>query len=95
MIYQIEIKHSAKKELAQLPRDIGENVVHAIAALGKNPRPYGYKKITGSQYSYRIRVGDYRVIYSIFEQQLIIEVVKIGNRKNVYGNKKDRNKRFA
>jgi mRNA interferase RelE/StbE len=62
MIYQIEIKPSAKKELAQLPRDIGENVVHAVAALRENPRPHGYKKITGSQYSYRIRVGDYRVI---------------------------------
>ena len=49
----------------------------------------------GSQQSYRIRVGNYRVVYSLFEQQLIIEVVKIGDRKDIYGNKKDRNKRFV
>lgn len=94
MTYHIEFKPSAKKELAQLPRDTGENVVRAIASLAKNPRPHGYKKLTGSQHSYRIRVGDYRVVYSLFEQQLIIEIVKIGNRKDVYGNKKDRTKRF-
>ncbi|GDX84259.1 plasmid stabilization system [Methylococcaceae bacterium] len=94
MSYRIEIKPSAKKELAQLPREIGESVVKAIAALAENPRPHGYKKLTGSQQSYRIRVGNYRVVYSLFEQQLMIEIVKIGDRKDVYGNKKDRSKRF-
>ncbi len=92
MKYRIEIKPSAKKELAGLSREIGENVVKSIAALAENPRPHGYKKLTGSQQSYRIRVGSYRVVYSLFEQQLI---VKIGDRKDVYGNKKDRNKRFV
>ena len=92
MTYRIEIKSSAKKELAQLPREIGENVVREIARLATNPRPNGCKKLTGSQHSYRIRVGNYRVVYSLFEQKLIIEIVKIGNRKDVYGNKKDRKK---
>ena len=95
MTYRVEIKPSAKKELAQLPHEIGETVVREIAALAINPRPHGYKKLTGSQHSYRIRVGNYRVVYSLFEQKLIIEIIKIGNRKDVYGNKKDRNKRFV
>lgn len=95
MKYRIEIKPSAKKELAQLPRETGENVVKAITALAENPRPHGYKKLTGSQQSYRIRVGNYRVVYSLFEKQLIIEIIKIGDRKDVYGNKKDRNKQFV
>ncbi len=82
--YSIEFKQSAKKELAQLPRPIAEKVAERIKALADNPRPDGCKNLSGSTYSYRIRINDYRVVYSIIDQCLIIQVIKIGHRKDVY-----------
>lgn len=82
--YSIEFKQSAKKELAQLPRPIAEKVAERIKALADNPRPDGCKKLSGSTYSYRIRINEYRVVYSIIDQCLVIQVIKIGHRKDVY-----------
>jgi mRNA interferase RelE/StbE len=82
--YQIEIKKTAKKELAQLPRLIAEKIAAAIKTLADNPRPDGCKKLKGAESVYRIRINDYRVVYSIVDQYLIIQVIKIGHRKDVY-----------
>ena len=71
-VYRIEIKQSAKKELAQLPKPTAKKVAMKIKALGDNPRPNGCKKLVGTEHSYRIRINDYRVVYSIFDQELII-----------------------
>jgi len=76
--YRIEFKQTAKKELAQLPRPIAEKVAERIKALAENPRPDGCKKLPG------IRINDYRVVYSIVDQRLIIQVIKIGHRKDIY-----------
>jgi mRNA interferase RelE/StbE len=84
MTYQIEFKTRAKKELARVPKEFAQKIIVEIASLAQNPRPNGCKKLVGAEYTYRIRVGDYRVIYTLFEQQLIIEVIKIGHRKEVY-----------
>ena len=83
-IYRTEFKQTAKKELGQLPRPIALKVVERIKALANNPRPDVCKKLTGSAYSYRIRINDYRVVYSITDQCLIIQVIKIGHRKDIY-----------
>jgi len=82
--YRIEFKQTAKKELAQLPRPIAKKVAERIKALAENPRPDGCKKLPGSAYSYQIRINDYRVVYSIVDQRLIIQVIKIGHRKDIY-----------
>lgn len=84
MRYSIEFKQSAKKELAQLPRPMAEKVLERICSLADNPRPDGCKKLAGSAHSYRIRINDYRVVYTIIDKQLIIQVIKIGHRKNIY-----------
>jgi mRNA interferase RelE/StbE len=84
MTYQIEFKARAKKELARVPREFAKKIIVEIAALALNPRPNGSKKLVGAEHTYRIRVGNYRVLYSVLEQQLIIEVIKIGHRKEVY-----------
>lgn len=83
-IYAIEIKRSAQKELSQLPKSIAEKIVSQIRMLADNPRPSGCKKLVGTEYSYRIRVNDYRVVYSVLDSRLIIQVIKIGHRKDVY-----------
>ena len=55
----------------------------AIAGLSQNPRPYGYKKLKGEE-AYRIRVGDYRIIYEIDNDKIIVTVVSVGHRKEIY-----------
>ncbi|WP_445367107.1 type II toxin-antitoxin system RelE family toxin [Methylomonas sp. BW4-1] len=82
--YAVEIKRSAQKELSQLPKAVAEKVVTQIRALADDPRPNGCKKLVGTEHSYRIRVNDYRVVYSVLDSRLIIQVIKIGHRKDVY-----------
>lgn len=82
--YQIEWKNSAYKELQKLPRPIITKVVAVVADLSNDPYPSGVKKLIGSERSYRIRVGDYRIVYEIIENKLIIEIVRVRHRKDVY-----------
>ena len=82
--YKIEIKPSAEKELEKLPRQIIPKVVATIKALAENPYPYGVKKLAGFEHTYRIRIGDYRILYDIFEKKLVIEVIRIRHRKDAY-----------
>jgi mRNA interferase RelE/StbE len=84
MTYEIEIKSSAQKELTKLPRSIANKVIQNIRELANDPRPSGCKKLVGTEYAYRIRINNYRVVYSIFDQQLVIQVIKIAHRKEVY-----------
>lgn len=82
MDYQVEIKRSAAKEIAALPRRDQRRVVSAIAALANNPRPETARKLTDN--AYRLRVGDYRIVYQIFDDILTVIVVRAGHRKDVY-----------
>jgi mRNA interferase RelE/StbE len=82
--YKVEWKNSAYKELQKLPRPTIARVVAAVSELSEEPFPHGVKKLVGSEYSYRIRVGDYRVVYEVFRYKLIIEIVRIRHRKDVY-----------
>ncbi len=82
--YRIEWKNSAYKELQKLPRPIITKVVAAVADLSNDPYPSGVKKLVGSERSYRIRVGDYRIVYEIIENKLTIEIVRVRHRKDVY-----------
>ena len=84
MSYHIKIKKSARHELASLPRPDRRRVARAISALADDPRPRGARKIVATDDSYRIHVGDYRIVYEIQEDVLLILIVKIGNRKDIY-----------
>ena len=84
MRYCIEIKKSAQKEIARLPRRERRRVLGAIAALAYEPRPQEVRKIVGAEEAYRIRVGDYRVVYQIAKRVLIVFVIRVGHRKDVY-----------
>lgn len=84
MSYQVEIKKVAVKFLKQIPEKISNKILLEIDALAENPYPPGYKKLKDTDNEYRIRIGDYRVIYSIYNEKLIIEIIKIGHRKDVY-----------
>jgi mRNA interferase RelE/StbE len=82
--YQIEIKPSASKELEKLPRQMVVRIVAAVRQLADNPYPQGVRKLTGFDRTYRIRVGDYRVLYDVYENILVIEIIRIRHRKDVY-----------
>ena len=80
---EVRLKRSAEKELRALPRVDLTRVVDPIAALAAEPRPPGGEKLSGSE-KYRIRQGDYRIVYSVDDRALRVEVVKIGHRREVY-----------
>ena len=82
--YEIEWRHSTKKDLRKISQDQVLKIVTSVEMLSDNPRPHGSIKLTGSDCAYRIRVGDYRVIYEVYDEKVIIEVVKIGHRREVY-----------
>ncbi len=81
--YEIEITRSAERQLKRLPPDDQQRVVAAILPLSDNPFPRGSRKLSGYDDVFRIRVGTYRVLYSVSEKKLIIIMLKIGHRKNV------------
>ena len=82
--YNIEISRTAEKQLKQLGRDDQRRVARAILALVDDPRPQGSRKLTGYDDVFRIRVGRYRVLYSVSGKKLVIIILKIGHRKDVY-----------
>ena len=82
--YKLRIKKSAVKELEAISRKSDrQRIATRIESLAQNPRPPGCKKLSGSD-RYRIRQGDFRIVYSVEDDELVIYVVKIGNRKSVY-----------
>ncbi len=83
MTYSIDILRVAQKQLARIDRAQQQRIIAAIRELAADPRPSGCKKLSGRS-AWRIRIGPYRVIYEIHDQRLLVLIVAIGNRKNVY-----------
>ena len=82
-MYQLVIDRYAQKQLGKISAPHFNRIIKAIYALVENPRPVGYRKLTGRP-GYRIRIGDYRVIYNIEDKMLIVFVIDIGHRKKIY-----------
>jgi mRNA interferase RelE/StbE len=83
--YKLVIKKSAARELQDIPgKKDRQRLVERIQALADNPRPAGAEKLSGMRDKYRIRQGNYRVLYEIEDEVLIVYVVRIGDRKDVY-----------
>ena len=83
-IYEIKFESAAGKELSKLPNAHQLSIVEKIKALKYEPRPHGCKKLKGHNRMYRIRIGNYRVIYDIYDNVLTVLVLHIGHRKDVY-----------
>lgn len=82
--YKIEFKKSAEKDLAKLPREILPRIIKAIRNLEQDPFPHGVKKLRNYEKSYRIRISNYRILYTVYKKVLIIEIIQIGHRKEIY-----------
>jgi mRNA interferase RelE/StbE len=81
--YEICFKESVEKDFHAIPKKDLRKIIDRIEALSKDPRPPSHEKLTGQE-RYRIRQGQYRIIYSIQDKELTIWVVKVGHRKDVY-----------
>lgn len=81
--YNVLIRRSAAKEIEALPPKDRRRVVAKIQGLADNPRPPGCEKLSGAD-KYRLRQGNYRILYEIVDRDLIITVVKVGHRRDVY-----------
>lgn len=84
MPYRVLITKKADRQFQDIPRHLQEAVDKRIQSLGNDPRPYGSIKLRGMSGHYRVRQGDYRIIYEIDDEMKIVSVVKIGDRKDVY-----------
>jgi mRNA interferase RelE/StbE len=84
MAFEVILKPSAKRTLDGLSKQIKERIIGALDRLAENPRHHGVTKLEAEADLYRVRVGNYRVIYSIEDQQLVVLVLKIGHRREVY-----------
>jgi len=82
--YSVRLKRSAEKDLRRIDKSRVPNIVAALQSLEINPRPDGCRKLVGSINSYRIRVGDYRVVYLIEDVICVVEVERVRHRKDVY-----------
>ncbi len=82
--YRVEIRKSVLRELRRLDTRMLPAIIAALDALAVEPRPLGVKKLVGSKSTYRIRVGDYRIIYEINDGTLTVTVVRAAHRKDAY-----------
>lgn len=83
MTYRVEIMRSAAKELQRIHPDDRERIIAALQSLTNDPRPSGSKKLTNRP-AWRIRIGSYRVIYEIHDQELMVLIVAAGKRSEIY-----------
>lgn len=86
-MYKIQYRRSVEKQLRKLSPSVRKQVFKRINILATNPRPDGVTKLQGGDSAYRIRLGDYRIIYQIIDDKLIVEVIRIGHRSDVYRTK--------
>lgn len=84
MSYRVEFTTAAARQLKKLPRQARDRVLSGVEGLAEDPRPHGAKKLVGEDTAWRIRVGDYRVIYDVFDTELTVTVVRAGHRRDVY-----------
>ena len=83
--YRVVIKPSASKEIDAVgQKKDRQRIVLRIQSLGENPRPFGCEKLSGQLDRYRVREGNYRILHSIDDEKLLIDVTKVGHRKDVY-----------
>ena len=84
MIYKVKISRRARKELKKFPKNIEKKLIIKAFSLGENPRPPGSIKLANTQHTYRIRIGVYRLIYEIQEEKILILVLRMGHRRDIY-----------
>jgi len=83
-VYRVELSRAAEKAIRGLERKMQVRIASRIRQLGENPRPHDAKKLRGEQGVYRVREGDYRILYEIFDKKLLIYLLQVGHRREIY-----------
>ena len=83
-MYRVKVGKKAKKFIRSKTKKIQRQIINHLRQLGENPRPENREPIKGAKDVYRIRTGDYRIIYQVREKELVVLVVRIGDRKDMY-----------
>ena len=83
-MYRVLLERGAEKDLSRLSFEIHDRVIAAIRALANNPRPPGCRKLAGTKNDWRVRVGDYRVVYEIADQHRVVRINRVRHRREVY-----------
>lgn len=83
-MYEVYLERAAERDLKRLPAEAFHRIISSIRTLSENPRPPGCRKVTGSENDWRIRIGDYRVIYEIDEGEKAVKVFRIRHRREAY-----------
>lgn len=83
-MYEIEISRTAEKQLKKLNSNLQRKISAVILSLSIEPRPYGCKKLSGFEALYRVRCGDYRIIYEVIDKKVTVTILKLGHRKDIY-----------
>ncbi len=84
MALRVEWKKSTKKDLRKLPAGVVDRVIAAVEALVDEPFPPGVEKLAGTEHAYRVRLGDYRIVYEVLAAAELIEIQRVRHRKDVY-----------
>lgn len=82
--YEVELTSAAARAFKKLPMDVAQRLKPAFLALADNPRPQGVAKLAGEENAWRIRIGDYRILYRIYDKVLLVLVVEIIHRREAY-----------
>ena len=82
--FNLQWRKSTSKDLRRIPREAVSRIVAAVAKLAEEPLPRGSEKLSGSERTYRIRVGDYRIVYELLRNAKIVEIQRVRHRKDVY-----------
>ena len=82
--YEVQISPAARRDLKKLSANIRQRIIAKIDELAEDPRPYGYTRLRSNDVRYRVRVGDYRIIYKVFDEVLVVLVLDVGDRKEIY-----------
>ena len=83
-LYNIKWKKSAVKELKRLNKDVLKKIIKTVEKLKHNPFPPQTRKLINSEHTYRLRVGDYRIIYTVHQSVIVIEIMRVRHRKDAY-----------
>ena len=83
-MYEVYLERSAENDLKRLPTSTFDRILHQIKTLAENPRPSGCRKITGSNNDWRIRIGDYRVLYEVNDRVKAVRVMRVRHRREAY-----------
>ena len=84
MPYRVEYRPEARRNLKKLPPEVLRRIISRIENLANNPRPHGVETLTGSERLHRVRVGAYRIVYAVEDKALLVLIVRVGHRREVY-----------